>query len=979
LNTSCVTNPILKAYLLGKPEFWLNDKILLPSSTRKSVSLLAYLLLHPQDPHSREKLAALFWGEVPDLKARGSLRTALSSLRSKTEVDELFITDRETIQVNPDIPIWVDACQFASYSKSAFKGNAEGLQEAIDLYRGDLLLNFYDDWILRAREYYRQLYLDLLLQMAQLMRSQSQYERAIGYAEQVLQYDPPNERAHQHLIFCHLANGDRSAAVRQYEDCRRVLQEEFAIEPSPETKALYQWLRQTPVESKEARITNLPIPLTSFIGRTKEMARMKYILAQARLVTLTGPGGSGKTRLAIQVASDLVDSFRDGVWWVDFAPLIDEALVPQTIAKVVGVQEARNSPINEILVNYLRHRNMLLVLDNCEHLVGGISSLAIALLSTCPELKILATSRETLNVPGESILRVPSLMFPISRQLLPGVKLVDYESVHLLMERAAAIEADFSLSSVNSTSVAQICRRLEGMPLAIELAAARLKVLSIEQIAARLEDRLGFLTTGGLTTLPRHQTLRGVIDWSYDLLSKPEQGFLCCLSVFVGGWTLEAAEAVCVEVDSAQQVIDLMTSLVDKSLVEVSEVTGGEARYRMLETMRQYGQEKLTQAGQLTAVRHSHACYFADLAEKAEQGMRDSGMRTWFEKLETEHDNFRKALEWSLAHETPAFCFRFASALGQFWRRGYLREGLTYLERLLANGKDAPGHLRVKAMVPASWLARGIGDYKKGTILYDDSLKLLRAAGDKLGLADALIQGGLLAVYKNRPEYAKVCFNESLALSEEVGYRWGRARALVSLAHSALFNLEWNQQARARGEESLQLFIELNDTTEQAHALMVLGPGAHYEGDDQRGRELLEKAVNICRQAEDRRQLAWATVALSMMILWQGKHDEALLTAKEALRLADELGEKSSMVFVSLVLALLAKDRGKIEQALHLLGSAIAWGESFGYRLTPLQWDIITEDLDAMRARLGGAAFNQAMEEGRVMPFNKALQNVLQE
>jgi predicted ATPase len=591
----------------------------------------------------------------------------------------------------------------------------------------------------------------------------------------------------------------------------------------------------------------------------------------------------------------------------------------------------------------------------------------------------MATSRETLNVPGEAILRVPSLSFPLSRHLLPGEKLADYESVRLLLERARAIKTDFNLNQDNVSSVARICRRLEGMPLAIELAAARLKVLPIEQIAARLDDRFSLLTTGSHTTLPRHQTLQAVIDWSYDLLSEKERAFLCCLAVFVGGWTLEAAEAVCGEDIPAHEVIDYMASLVDKSLVEAAEAKGGEARYRMLETMRQYGQERFQEAGQMAVVQHSHALFFAELAEKAEQGLRDTGMHIWYERLEAEHDNFRSALEWSLAHETPAFCLRFAGALGIFWHRGYLYEGLTYLDRLLEYGKDEPAQLRVKAMVPASWLARDLGNYEKATILNEESLKVLRAVGDKFGMADVLIQGGLLAVYKDNPQCATACFNESLALSEEVGYTWGRARSLVNLAHAAFFNLEWNEAARAYGEESLQLFRELGDATEEAHALIILGPGAHYEGDDQRGRALIEQAITICRQAGDKRQLAWATSALSLMIRWQGKRGEALSTAKEGLRLADELGEKSIMVFVSLILGVLAKDRGKLEQALHLFGSAIAWGESFGYRLTPLQWDIIRRDVDALRATLGEEAFDQAWEEGRAMPFKKALQDALQD
>jgi len=970
--------PHLKACLLGSPKFWLNDNIILLPLTRKTISLLAYLLLHPHNIHSREKLATLFWGDFSDQQARHSLRTALASLRKELRSD-LFITNRETVQINPDVSVWVDALQFEKDAISAAKGETKDLQDAIELYSGDLLTDFYDDWILRKRDHYCNLYLDLLLRMTQLLRSQSEYGLAIEYAQRVLNIDPSNERAHQHLIFCYLANGDRSAAVSQYENCRRVLQEELAVEPSPETTALFQWIKQAPVKSIEARITNLPIPLTSFIGRTREMARVKYMLSQERLVTLTGAGGSGKTRLAIQVASDLVDSFRDGVWWVDFAPLMDAALVPQTVAKVIGVQEGQNEPISKTLVDHLSTRNMLLVLDNCEHLVDEISRLTITLLSICANLKILATSRETLDIPGESILRVPSLSFPITRQLLPGEKLEDYESVRLLLERSAVIGVDLAQTQENVSALAQICRRLDGIPLAIELAAARLNVLTIDQIAARLDDRFSLLTTGSRITLPRHQTLRAVIDWSYDFLSQTEQVFLCRLAVFVGGWTLDAAEAVCAEVVPAHEIMDLLASLVNKSLVQAVEEEGSQARYRMLETMRQYGLERLHKAGQVEAARHYHSLYFAELAEKAEQGLRGTGMHMWYERLEAEHDNFRSALEWSLAHETPAFCLRFAGALGIFWHRGYLHEGLTYLDRVLDQGIDAPPYLRVKAIASASWLARDLGNYEKATSLYDESLKILHVLGDKFGLADALIQGGLLAVYKNDPQTATDCFTESLALSEEVDYRWGRARALVNLAHTALFNLQWNEQARVRGEESLQLFKEMGDATEQAHALIILGPGAHYEGDDQRGSELIEQAIPICRHAGDRRQLAWATSALAVMIHWQGKNDEALSVAKEGLRLAMDLGEKSITVFVSLLLAVLAKDKGKIKQALHLLGSAITLGESFGYRLTPFQWDIINQDIDEMRATLGDVAFHQAWGEGVVMPFKVAIQDVLQD
>jgi predicted ATPase/DNA-binding SARP family transcriptional activator len=977
LNNSSLTLPIFEAYLLGSPEFRLNGEVLPLIVTRKTLSLLAYLLLHSHLTHSREKLAALFWGDVSDQQARHSLRTALASLRKELGV-ELFITDRETVQINTDISILIDALQLEKVANATSKGELRNLQDAIALYRGDLLTDFYDDWILRERDHFRNLYLDLLLQMTHLMRSRSEYARAIYYAERALESDPANERAHQHLIFCHLANGDRSAAVRQYEDCSRVLQEELAVEPSPETTALYQWLRQAPVKAIEARITNLPIPLTSFIGRTREMARVKDMLAQARLVTLTGSGGCGKTRLAIQVASDLVDSFRDGVWWVDFAPLVDEALVSQTIAKVVGVHEASNTPMNETLVNYLRPRNLLLVLDNCEHLVGGIAGLVMVLLSACEDLNILTTSRESLDIPGETILRVPSLSFPMSRHLMPGEKLEDYESGRLLLERAVVVKPDFDLSGENAAAVAQICRRLDGIPLAIELAAARLKVLPIGQIAARLDDRFSLLTAGGRTTLPRHQTLRAVVDWSYNLLSEKEQAFLCRLSVFAGGWALEAAQAVCAEVVPPNGVIDLMASLVDKSLVEVAEGPGSAARYRMLETMRQYGLERLREAGQVEATRGRHALFFAELAEKAEQRLRDPEMHAWIERLEADHDNFRAALEWSLAQESPQLSLRFAGALGIFWRkRGYLSEGRTWLESMLARSRDAPPSLRAKAMAPASWLERDLGNYERAAILQEESLRILRATGDQLRLVDILIQGGLLAVYQNDPQRAFASFTECLAISEELDYRWGCAMALVNLGHAALFNLQWDAQARSRCEEALKLFKELDDETEQAHALIILGAGAHYENDDPRGRRQLEQAVTICRQAGDKRQLAWATTVLSQMIGWLDKIYEALPVAKEGLRLAVELGEKTVAAFAIIFLALLLKGQGEVERSLRLISCGIAYGNSFGYRLSPYMWDAIYPELDAMRSILDEQAFTKVWSEGEVMSFETALQDAL--
>ncbi len=629
----------------------------IPLPTRKVESLLAYLVLHPEQ-HAREKLAALFWGDVRDEQARRSLRVALTTLRKQLG-DDIVLTDREPVQINPDYPLWVDAKEFqiavlrqaqdknfrlqiGEMSQSAINN----LQSAIELFRGELLSDFYDDWILGERERYHALYTETLLQLTRQMRARGEYERAIEYAQRLLASENTHEPAHQHLMFCDLAVGNRSAALKQYEECRRILRAEVGVEPSPETTALIEWIKQASARPKtqDALPTNLPIPLTSFIGRQREMAEVKRLLVgwsdsrvvapsdqptkrpsfdyasscarakrragrspaaqdmdkpdqpTTRLLTLTGAGGCGKTRLAVQVATDLRDAFKDGVWWIELAALtvrhtldvgprrrrslpasggqagrgpatdrMDDALVPQAVAKALGLREVPGAPLDEMLSEHLRLKQALLVLDNCEHLVTACARLAEQLLSRCPDLKILTTSREALALIGETVWHVPSLALPpmeskgqspMSRLQAGGgrgtwdasailsTSVGQYESVRLFVERATAVQSSFALTAQNASAVAQVCRRLGGIPLAIELAAARMKLLSVEQIAERLDDRFNLLSVGSRTALPRYQTLRAAIDWSYGLLTDAERMLFRRLSIFAGSFTLDAAEEV---------------------------------------------------------------------------------------------------------------------------------------------------------------------------------------------------------------------------------------------------------------------------------------------------------------------------------------------------------------------------------------------------------------------------------------------------
>lgn len=976
--------PRLRVHLFG--QFRIENganSVRLP--TRQIQLLLAYVVLHPE-AHSREKLAGLLWGDVTDAQARHSLRTAINALR-KCLGGRILFSDRETVQVSTSYPLWVDVHEFEKGVKGLAAAPPTHAEAVLNLYQGDLLPDFYDDWILPEREHYRQHYLDALLQLAYRMRALTEYAHAIELAHRVLVSDPANERGHQQLIFCYMAAGDRTAALKQYEECQRRLQEELAAEPSPETTALYEWIKQGQAggKTREGLITNLPIPLTGLVGRKQELAQIGSLLSGAtatrpttRLLTLTGAGGSGKTRLAIQAGMDLLQGYKDGVWWVDMAPLFDEKIVPHAVAKALGVRERPNQPIVETLQSHLQSKQLLLLLDNCEHLLGACAELAQGLLTTCPQTRILATSREALGIGGETIWYVPTLSVPDPRQRLPLSDLCHYDGVQLFVERALAVRTDFALTEQNAPSVIQACAQLDGIPLAIELAAARLKALTVEQIAERLVDRFNLLTGGSRAALPRHRTLRATLDWSYGLLSREERLVFERLAAFAGGWTLTAAEAVCVsETIRRTRIIELLSELADKSLVVVQ---GGEfeSRYRMLETVRQYAMARLEERGEREEVCHRHALYFAELAEKAEHGLRSSEMSAWLERLETDHDNMRAALDWSLAHESPETGLRFANAMGIFWRkRGYLREGLGWLEGLLARSKDSPPPLRAKALVPAGWLARDQGDYRRATRLQDESLEIFHAEGDKLGTIEVLIQRGIQAVYQNDLPSAFTCFGESLALSEQLGSRRERALSLLYLGHAALFSMHWDRQARAQCEQALEVFQAMDDATEQAHAHIILGAGAHFEGDDGLARNHLEEAASICRTAGDKRQLGWSTAVLSWIISCQGRRLEAWSVAKDALRLALELGDRTIAVNVIIFASLIAAGCGQAERAARLLACALTVGDTFGFQPTPHTRALVNPVLDAMRAALGPEVFAETWAAGQAMRLEQAVADIL--
>jgi predicted ATPase/DNA-binding CsgD family transcriptional regulator len=685
---------------------------------------------------------------------------------------------------------------------------------------------------------------------------------------------------------------------------------------------------------------NLPLRLSSFIGRGREVAEVETMLSDHRLLTLTGPGGAGKTRMAIEVASEVVDAFRDGAWLAELASLSDPDLVAQAVAQALGVREAPGRPLIGALLEHLEGREALLVLDNCEHLIDACATLADALLRSCPDLRILATSREALSIAGERTWPVPPLSSPDSHDLPPVQDLRSYEAIGLFAERARAVVPTFELMESNAPAVARLCRILDGMPLAIELAAARVRVLSVEQISSRLEDSFALLTGGSRTALPRQRTLGAAIGWSYELLGKEEQVLLGELSVFAGGFALESAESVCSgEGIEEHEVLDLLTSLVDKSLVHVSE-QGGDARYRLLETVRQYGRERLQKSGTEPDIRRRHADFFLRFAERAEPRINGKERELWLARLDAEHDNLRAALAWTQESVEAEMGLRLAGALSWFWyHREYWSEWRRWLDGTLA--------IRETAGYPGQTAAR----------------------------AKALSGGGFLAWMQGDQVLARSQLEESVALWREVGDKQGLAQALRFLSGSFESRGDY-AAARPLAEESVKLFREGEDTFGLGITLSRLGITALAQGDYEVARAALEEGVEICRSIEDDWALALALRNLGIGALRESKHEEAVARLAESLGVLKETGNPLYMQNLELLAAAVSM-RGDHRRAAILFGAAEALRDAVGAFVLPLYRAEYDRGLAAARAGLNEATFSAAWSEGRAMTPGEAIEYTL--
>jgi predicted ATPase/class 3 adenylate cyclase len=780
-----------------------------------------------------------------------------------------------------------------------------------------------------------------------------------------------------------------------------------------------------PLKTLDTSPNNLPIQPTAFIGREKEVAQVCTLLRRpdVRMVTLTGPGGVGKTRLSLQVGAELSDLFVNGVFIVVLAPVSDPAQVVPTIAQTLGIGEASDQPLLPLLEAALKGKQLLLLLDNFEHVVDAAVVVA-ELLTVCPRLKILVTSRVGLHVRAEQEFAVPPLAVPATKRL-PGLQaLLQYEAVALFISRVQAVKPDFQVTNANAPAVAAICARLDGLPLALELAAARVKYFPPQTLLARLEQDLSILS-GGARDLPaRQQTLRATIAWSYELLSPEEQALFRRFAVFLDGCSWEAAEQVC---NAAQELpmdmLEGLASLVDKSLLRQEEQAQGEARFWMLQTLREFGLERLSEAGEMETTREAHALYYLTLAEEADRHRRGKEQSFWLTQLEQEHENLRAALSWLLEwarvegkadrqHQEEAL--RFCAAMRWFWSmRGYIREGRTYLERALAKRAEVSPRVQAPALMAAAELAFYLDDYERTEALAGEGLAFYRELADSVGMANCLFHLASVSWARSQYAQARSRYEEAEALVREGGDAWLRARCLSQLARissclgdydAAHLLLEQTfehyrilddtermgwvlyylaqvlfmfhpdlERAYSRAEQSLTHLREVNSTQGMGYVLSLLGLISLVKGEQMRARELAEEGLTLLREIGDRAGTAESLIGLAWILATQGDNVEASRLYFESFSILQEIQDNEFVPSCLEGLAAVEVDLGEPAWALRLLGKAAEWRKRIGTPLPPVYRARYEQAVATARTGLSEEAFEAAWSEGQTMKLEQVL------
>lgn len=938
---------MLRLHLLGSLKLFDDDVPLALATPPKTLHLLAYLLLQRQAAVTRDQLAFTLWPDRSEPDARGQLRRYLYRLRQLLPQGEWLITHGEHVQWNMAADYWLDVAEFERLSSSG----PDRLEAALKLYSHDLLIDLYEDWVIIERERLYNLYLDDLQRLLEHYRDERAYDRAIACAQQILKREPLHENIVRELMRLRAAAGDRTRALEDYRHFQQRVMEELGVPPLPETTALYESLRQatfTPevsvppptVRPVGARPVKAPVPLTRILGREPELVAVRDLIRSSttRLLTLTGPGGTGKTRLAQEVAQRLAQEpqvFGDGIFYVSLSALTSPDFVLPAIAKVLEVPETSQRSLSEAVKDVLLNKDLLLILDNFEHLLEA-APLVTDLLSATADLRVLITSREVLHVYGEHEFAVPPLPLPdLDRLPLPD-ELLNFAAIALFVERARVVQADFALTADNAVAVAAICVRLDGLPLAIELAAARSKLFTPEAMLLRLSDRLSFLIGQTRDRPDRQRTLRGVIDWSYNLLSEDEKIVFARLSVFAGSFTAEAAQALdLVQFDRAGEspadVLDQLAVLIDKNMLRTYnlEAAGSPPRFRMLSTLREYAQEKLIKRGEDETLHLRHARYYFTLAREGAPALRGPQQLDWMRRLEAERDNFRAALSWTL-EQTPEHAdvgLRLAVALGRFWSlHGDWTEGAQWLLRSLAQQPQANPAVRAWGLSMASELVDKLGRVSEADAMAAESLALFRELGEARGLADAMCNLAGARLSQNDYARAEPMLLEALALYRQLDVPTGAATALSYLGMLAKEQGHYDHAAACHAE-SLELNRRAGNAFGIAQDLTQLSFIAYWLGQYERSAELAQQAVDLARHMNDRRGLASALDGVGAALGKLGRYAEAGHWLTESLTLYRELGNKNgqAMVLNDLAMVVAGQHDDQSARQLYLEALGLAW------------------------------------------------------
>jgi len=741
-----------------------------------------------------------------------------------------------------------------------------------------------------------------------------------------------------------------------------------------------------PLKTLESFQHNIPAQLTSFIGREKEIIEIKKLVGTNRIVTLTGSGGAGKTRLSLQIGTEYLGQFTQGVWFAELASVENPALVSQTLLALFKLREDAHRPPLEVLIDYLRQKNILLILDNCEHLIEACAQISEALLHACPKLNILASSREALGITGEIAYRVPSLTIHNPQHLPSLENILEVESIRLFVERATILKSDFALTKDNASFVAQICSRLDGIPLAIELAAARVKVLTPEQIAARLDDRFRLLTGGSRTALPRQQTLRSMIDWSYSLLTEQEQTLFRRLAVFVGGWTLEAAEAVCPDVEAGgilpHDILDLLTRLVDKSLVTTEEVLG-ETRYHRLETIRQYSREKFFETNEVAALRNWHLNFFVRFAESADKGLKGRDQMMWGNRMVIEQDNLRSALEWGL-NKNPYNALCITGAANLFWTAGgYSAEGFRWTQEALElfekistpNGVTVEQErvARARALRGLTRLYLSLGDNAKAKHVAEESVALYRQSQDRRGLSFALVILAYPLEFLGERVQAEAALQESYAIARAEGDTYVICRALNILARVIADLYHDLELSQGYVEEAYRLAKEGGLSSQEAQSSEVLGFIATNRNDYTAAHAHFKESARVYNEIGASFNVILEKSNLAHLERRTGNYENALEYYRETIAAFRDMGQTGAVSHQLECFGFIAQTQNQNEHALQLFAAAHALREKAGTKMRPDEQTYFDEQLKYLHEKMDVAKFDSIWSEGHIMTMEQAI------